>query len=120
MASKDTYSAFAKKIVKELNENKLAFKTYNVEELNKRLGEEGGSGSRLNTAATAKEFSLILMELGFVIYPSIDNTLDGYVRIYRAASLIGNILQSIKYPGPDGDEYLSKLLTQVKLSNSRP
>lgn len=73
-----------------------------------------GAGARVSSEETAKEFQTALLERGFIIYPSIQNSEDGYVRVIRTNSIVGNLLNAFQYVGPSGDDDLARLITSIK------
>ncbi len=114
MANKDNYTAVAKQIADYLNAFGLAFKTYKVAELDAMMKTVGGEGARVSTEANSDEFEMMLLQRGFVIFPSIKSSEDGYVRVIRASSIIGNFLNSFRYPGQHGDGELARLLRTLQ------
>ena len=119
MTSKADYGKVALEIAKHLNAFRLAFKTYNVAELDEMIKAVAGEGARVSTDTSSQEFQNALLERGFLIFPPIQESEDGYIRVIRANSIVGNLLNAFRYVGPSGDEELAKLLTQLK-SRRRP
>jgi hypothetical protein len=105
----------AKQIADYMNAFHLAFKTYKVSDFDEMIKAVAGGGARVSTEASAKEFSSILQERGFLIFPAIHDSDDGYVRVFRANSVIANLLSAFRYPGPDGDEQLAHLLRTLQV-----
>ena len=114
MANKSDYGKIASQIARHLNAFRLAFKTYNVSEFDEMIKSIAGEGARVSTDTSAQEFQNALLERGFLIYPPIQESEDGYVRVIRANSIVGNLLNAFRYVGPSGDEELARLLTQLK------
>lgn len=114
MATKADYGKVASQIAQHLNAFRLAFKTYNVSEFDEMVKAVAGTGARVSSDETAKEFQMALLERGFVVFPEILDSEDRYVRVIRANSIVGNLLNAFKYVGASGDEDLAKLLTQLK------
>lgn len=110
MTTRDHYMAVARQLSEYLNAFGLAFKTYKVSELDEMIKAVAGEGARISTNSSAQEFTNLLLERGFVIFPAIEASPDGYIRIFRANSIISNILSAFRYPGPDGDNELARLL----------
>lgn len=108
--------AVARDIANYMNAWRLAFKSYSTSELDSMMKTIAGEGARVSTAAAAESFEGCLQERGFVIFPSIKDTQEGYVRIYRASSKIGNLLSAFRYPGPNGDNELAGLLGSLSRS----
>jgi hypothetical protein len=113
MTTRDQYMAVARDLANYMNAWGLAFKTYAISELDAMMKVAAGEGARVSTKAVAEAFETCLQERGFVVYPSIKDNQEGYVRIYRASSKIGNLLSAFRYPGPNGDNELSKLLSSL-------
>jgi hypothetical protein len=114
MASRDHLMKVATEISKYLNAFGLAFKTYNESELDEMIKVIAGPGTKITSPQTAEQFSTMLLERGFVIFPSIGGTTDGYVRVIRANSLTNNLLTAFRYPGANGDAELAKLLNILR------
>ncbi len=110
MASKADYLKVATQVAKYMNAYGLAFKTYKVSDFDEMIRAEAGGGARVSTATNAKDFAAILQERGFVIFPAIEDSPDGYVRVIRANTVVANLLSAFRYPGADGDEQLAALL----------
>lgn len=115
MASKDDYAAIAQEIANYFNAYSLAFRTYQVADLDKMIKVRAGQGARLSTASVADEFETILLKRGFMCFPSLAEAKDdgGYVRIFRTGTAAANILQAFLNPGPTGDESLRGLLRRL-------
>ena len=114
MATRDNYMTVVRQIVDYMNAFKLAFKTYAIADLDNMMKTSAGEGGRVSTQSNSEIFESCLSERGFVIFPSISNNQDGYIRIYRASSLIGNLLTAFRYPGQNGDNELARLLTTLQ------
>ena len=120
MATRDDYMKVAQQIAQHLDSYRLAFKTYNVSELDTMIEGVAGEGARVSSGGgTSEQFKTCLLERGFVIHPEIPDSQDGYVRIIRSNSIVGNLLNAFKYVGANGDQQLIKLLGQIK-RKSRP
>jgi hypothetical protein len=104
----------ARQITDHMNAFRLAFKTYGIKELDEMMHSVAGEGARISTADAASQFETCMLERGFVVFPTVADNTEGYVRIYRAASLIGNLLSAFRYPGPNGDTELARLLTTLQ------
>lgn len=116
MASRDDYTAVAQEIANYFNAFRLAFKTYQIDDLDRMIKAKAGEGARLSTATVAEEFEMILLKRGFLCFPSLADAKDdggGYVRIFRTGTAAANILQAFLNPGPTGDQSLSGLLRRL-------
>jgi len=114
MASRDHYMAVATQISSYMNAFRLAFKTYNVAEFDEMLKAVAGDGARSTGERTSSDLEAALLQRGFVVFPTIASSEDGYVRVIRASSLINNLLNAFRYPGPNGDSELARLLRTVR------
>lgn len=109
------YMKVANQIAKYMNAYGLAFKTYKVSDFDEMIKAEAGGGARISSAGNAKEFTAILQERGFGIFPAIEDSPDGYVRVLRSNTVIANLLSAFRYPGADGDEQLASLLRTLQV-----
>lgn len=114
MPSKDHYTRVAKELSKFLNENRLAFKTYRISELDQMIKDVAGDGARVSTDGAAEEFESVMLQRGLLCFPRIQDAEDGYVRVYRAGSLVANLLQAFMYPGQASDADLATLLRTLR------
>ncbi len=114
MPTRDHYMTVAQQISSYLNAFGLAFKTYNLTQLDEMVSAVAGPGARVSSQETAEKFQQVLLERGFVIFPAIADAEDGYVRIIRANTIVGNLLNAFRYVGPNGDQELAHLLTALK------
>lgn len=119
MPTRDHYMTVVRQIADYLNSFGLAFKTYKISEFDDMIRAVAGEGARVSTDTVSKEFSGMLQERGFVIFPAIENSPDGYVRVFRSNTVIANILSAFRYPGPNGDSQLAGLLRTLQ-SRRRP
>ena len=113
MTTRDQYMAVARDLANYMNAWRLAFKSYAISELDTMMKATAGEGARVSTPAAADAFESCLQERGFVVFPSIKENQEGYVRVYRASSRIGNLLSAFRYPGPNGDSELAGLLSSL-------
>ncbi len=119
MPTRDNYMTVARQIADYLNSFRLAFKTYKVSDFDDMIRAIAGEGARISTDSSAREFTSLLQERGFTIFPPIESSPDGYVRVYRTNTIIANLLTAFRYPGANGDEQLATLLGSLK-SRRRP
>lgn len=103
----------ARGIAEYMNAWRMAFKSYSIAELDAMMKATAGESARLSSAGTAESFESCLQERGFVVFPPIKDNQEGYVRIFRAGSKIGNLLSAFRYPGPNGDSELAGLLSSL-------
>lgn len=114
MTTRDQYNACAAQVADYLNAFGLAFKTYTLADLDKMIGAIAGEGARVSTKATGEEFESAMLERGLLCYPKICDARDSHVRIYRSGTLVANLLQTFRYPGPKGDADLATLLRTLR------
>ena len=114
MASRADYMKVARQIADYMNAFHLAFKTYKVSDFDAMIKVVAGGGARISTGKNSVDFTVMLQECGFIIFPSISDSSDGYVRVLRAGSVIANLLNAFRYPGSDGDAQLAALLTTLQ------
>lgn len=115
MPTRDHYMAVARQIAQYLDAFKLGFKTYKVAELDEMLKTVAGDGARASGGGdTSDQLENALLQRGFLLYPPIGDTDDGFVRVIRSNTIIGNVLNALRYPGADGDNTLAGLLVKMK------
>jgi hypothetical protein len=115
MPARADYMKVAKQIADYMNAFGMAFKTYKVSDFDEMIKAVAGGGARISTGTSGQDFAGILQERGFLIFPAIADSTDGYVRVYRANSVIANLLSAFRYPGADGDGQLASLLRTLQL-----
>ena len=104
----------ARQLSDYLNSFQLAFKSYNVSQLDEMMATIAGPGARVSGDETSNHLKTCLLERGFTVFPDITDADDGYIRIIRANSIVGSLLNAFRYVGPNGDQELAGLLTQLK------
>lgn len=106
----------ARQVAEYLDAFGLAFKTYQVSELDRMIKAVAGDGARISSEKQSQSFENLLMQRGFLCFPPIGDAIngDGYFRVIRANSIIANLLNAFRYPGADGDTQLAKLLTALR------
>ena len=115
MAKKDDFRAVARIIKKELDLDRLAFKTYQRERFTTELKAIAGSGAHQKGEDAFDELEAAFLQEGLLAFPSLNETEeDGYTRIYRSGSRIAGILNAIRFPGGGSDDELSCLLGKLK------
>ena len=115
MAKKDDFRAVARIIKKELDLDRLAFKTYQRERFTTELKAITGPGAHSKGDDTFDELESAFLQEGLLSFPSLNETEeDGYTRIYRSGSRIAGILNAIRFPGGGSDDELSALLGRLK------
>lgn len=115
MTKKDDFRAVARIIKKELDVDRLAFKTYQRERFTTELKAIVGAGAHAKGGDTFAELESAFLQEGLLAFPSLNETEeDGYTRIYRSGTRIAGILNAIRFPGGGSDDELSTLLGRLK------
>jgi hypothetical protein len=115
MPNKDDYRKVARIVKRELDQDKLAFKTYQRDKFTTELKAISGSGAQSKGADTWDELEQAFNHEGLLAFPPLGRTEeDGFTRVYRSGSRIAGILNAIRFPGGGSDEELSALLGKLK------
>lgn len=115
MPNKDDYRKVARIVKRELDIDKLAFKTYQRDKFVTELKAIAGPGAQGRGADTWDELERAFSQEGLLVFPSLGKTEeDGFARVYRSGSRIAGILNAIRFPGGGSDEELSLLLGKLK------
>jgi hypothetical protein len=114
MPNKDDYRKVARIVKKNLDTDKLAFKTYQRNDLLKELKAIAGSGAQKGEN-TWEELEAAFNNEGLLVFPALAKTEeDGFTRVYRSGSRIAAILNAMRFPGGGSDEELAQLLGKLK------
>ncbi len=93
MTKKDDFRAVARIIKKELDVDRLAFKTYQRERFTTELKAIAGAGAHSKGNDAFAELETAFLQEGLLAFPSLNETEeDGYTRIYRSGTRIAGIL----------------------------
>ena len=115
MPTKDDYRKVAMAIKRELDANKLAFKTYQRDFFTTKLKEVSGAGAHSKGQDAWIELETAFIQEGLLVFPALSETQeDGFTRVYRSGTRIASILNAMKFPGGGSDEELSILLGKLK------
>ena len=118
MPTSDDYRKVAKSVKRELDMDKLAFKTYQREKFTTELKAIAGSGAHSKGEATWEKLEHAFMQEGLIVFPPFNETEDdGFTRVYRSGSRIAGVLNAIRFSGGGSDEELSALLGKLKHQN---
>jgi len=121
MTKKDDFRVVARIIKKELDAERLAFKTYQRERFTTTLKGITGEGAHAKGNDTFSELESAFLHEGLLAFPSLNETEeDGYTRIYRSGTRIAGILNAIRFPGGGSDDELSALLGRLKPQTYEP
>lgn len=115
MTKKDDFRSVARIIKKELDADRLAFKTYQRERFTTELKIVAGAGAHSKGEDAFTQLEAAFLQEGLLAFPPLNETDDdGYTRIYRSGTRIAGILNAIRFPGGGSDEELSTLLGRLK------
>jgi len=115
VTTKDNYRQVARTIKRELDQDRLAFKTYHRDRFFTDLKTHAGEHAHKKGTTADEDMETAFMLEGLIIYPSFaDLEKDGYTRVFRSGSLIAGILNAIRFPGGGSDEELANLLGRLK------
>ena len=115
MPTHDHLVQVARSVRRELDRTSKAFTTMDRMELTRRLrGVSGESGTRIK-AANGADLEGALNDQGLRCYPSLTETTTGdRVRIFRAGSAVGDLIDAVLTPSPDHDRELAEALAKFK------
>lgn len=115
MTTKDNYRQVARTIKRELDQDRLAFKTYHRDRFFTDLKAHAGENAHKKGTTADEDMESAFMLEGLIIFPGLANLeADGYTRVFRSGSRIAGILNSIRFPGGGSDEELATLLGRLK------
>jgi hypothetical protein len=115
MATKDDFRSVARQVKQELDDRKMAFKTYQREQFTSMLKKVTGDGAHKGGESVWGELETAFGNEGILAFPPLDKTAaDGFVRLYRSGTRIAAILNAIRFPGGGSDDELSTLLGKLK------
>jgi hypothetical protein len=115
VAKKDDYRKVARLAKKELDQDKLAFKTYQREYFTTQLKAVAGPGAHAKGEDVWSELETAFVQEGLLVFPPFNDTEDdGYTRVHRSGSRIAGVLNAIRFPGGGSDDELSALLGKLK------
>src|SRR5213594_3172601 len=102
MPSRNDYALVARELKKKLNGK--AFLTIRRETVTKILREVSNEPTTRIKVGVARELQLVLLEQGLRCYPTLEetNTFET-VRIFRAGSVFGNLVDLIIHPSNETD-----------------
>lgn len=114
MPNRSHYALVGKELKKRLNGK--AFTTVPRLEITEILRTVSGESTTRIKSSVAWELSQVLLEKEALrCYPSLEET-DSYdnVRIFRAGSVIGNLVDLIAHPDPESDKEVGEMLAKIK------
>lgn len=116
MPSQDHFVRVARSVRRDLDRGSRAFMTFDRTELTNRLRRESGQHTtRLKTAQAAPALEQALSDQGLRCQPSLQHTTTGdRIRIFRAGSLVGDLIDAVLLPSEDHDRQLAQALAKYK------
>ncbi len=115
MTKKDDFRQVARTIKRELDDSRLAFKTYHRDRFGTELKARAGAGAHSKGAVTDAEMEAAFMQEGLLIYPPLaDTERDGYTRVFRSGTVVASILNALRFPGGGSDSELGSLLWRLR------
>lgn len=115
MPTKDDFRKVARSIKKELDIDKLAFKTYQRDRFIDQLKAVAGDGAHSSGESLWDNLEAAFIQEGLLVFPPLDQTEDdGFARVYRSGTRIAGILNAMRFPGGGSDEELASLLGKLR------
>lgn len=116
MANKDDFRIVAKGVKVELDSYRMAFKTFLLQDITKRLQLTAGSGAQIKGADTFEKLEMAFLQEGLLLFPAPAEAEeeDGYIRVIRSGSVLASILNSLRFPGEGSDDELAIMLGKIK------
>lgn len=113
MPSRNDYALVARDLRKRLNGK--AFLTIGRRRVTDILREVSGEPTTRIKSNVARELTQVLLEQGLRCYPGLEetNTFET-VRIFRAGSMFGNLVDLIVHPSNETDRDVGAMLKKVK------
>jgi hypothetical protein len=113
--SQDHLVQVARSVRRDLDRQARAFVSIDRMELTQRLRTVSGEGTTRITEAIGAELERALNDQGLRCYPSLVSTTTGdRVRIFRAGSPIGDLIDAVLVPSPDHDRELAEALEKFR------
>ena len=118
MPNRSHYARVAKELRTKLDEDRKAFKTVSRREILDILRAVSGEPTTRIKNVVARDLAQVMLEREALrCFPSLEETdsLDN-VRIFRAASVFGNLVNLIAHPSKDDDKEVGDILKKIKLA----
>lgn len=117
MPTHDHLVQVARTVRRELDRESKAFMSMDRMQLTQRLREVSRESSTRIKAALGADLERALNDQGLRCYPSLTETTTGdRVRVFRAGSTVGDLIDAVLLPSPDHDRDLTEALAK---SNGR-
>ena len=105
----------ARSVRRDLDRDSKAFISMERMELTQRLRDVSGEAGTRIKIALGGDLERALSDQGLRCYPSLTQTTTGdRVRIFRAGSAVGDLIDSVLTPSPDHDRDLAEALARFK------
>ncbi len=115
MPSNDHLVQVARTVRRALDREAKAFMSMDRMELTQRLREVSGESSTRIKAANGADLERALNDQGLRCYPSLAETTTGdRIRVFRAGSAVGDLIDAVLVPSPDHDRDLAEALAKFK------
>ncbi len=118
MPNRNHYARVAKELRTKLDEGRQAFKTVSRREILDILRDVSGEPTTRIKSVVARDLAQVMLEREALrCFPSLEETdSQDNVRIFRAASVFGNLVDLIAHPSKDDDKELGDILKKIKLT----
>ena len=115
MPSYDNLIQVARSVKRDLDHDSKAFRSYERMELTNRLRAVSGEPTTRIKLALGADLERALSDQGLRCYPRLTETTTGdRIRIFRAGSTVGDLLDAVLVPSPDHDRRLAEALEKFK------
>ncbi len=115
MPSYDNLIQVARSVKRDLDHDSKPFRSYQRMELTNRLRAFSGEPTTRIKAALGADLERALLEQGLRCYPELTATTTGaQIRIFRAGSTVGDLLDAVLVPSRDHDRRLAEALKSFK------
>lgn len=113
MPTRHQLTSVARKLKTQLNG--AAFLTLPRMQITELLRAVSGEDTTRIKSGIAMELEIALLEQGLRCYPSLSATSTGdIVRLFRAGTVLGNIVDLLVHPSAEADRDLANMLTEIK------
>lgn len=116
MPTHDDMIQVARSVRRDMDREGKAFVSLPRMELTRRLRTvSGSSNTRIKAARMSANLEQALSDQGLRCYPHLDETTTGdSIRIFRAGSAVGELMDAVLVPSPDHDRKLAEALAKFK------
>jgi hypothetical protein len=115
MPTHDHLVQVARSVRRDLDRASKAFMTIDRMELTQRLRRVSGESRTRIKSTNGGDLEAALNDQGLRCHPSLTETTTGdRVRIFRAGSAVGDLIDAVLVPSPDHDRELAEALAKFK------